>query len=156
MSALGQKQTSRQLEGMSLYPQKQTLPNGLVVLTAGKRSDFFPAEFLYAGLGLRPGSYYCSPTVCSCRRWPELVSTRVLLGQFLLSGNSWNLFFGFPLLILGLELLGNARFFLAEILIMVCRTPVPDHLRVSFVPSPAAPTSSPFGFLGGCPLTRNS
>ena len=56
MSALGQKQTSRQLEGMSLYPQKQTLPNGLVVLTAGKRSDFFPAEFLYAGLGLRPGA----------------------------------------------------------------------------------------------------
>jgi hypothetical protein len=25
-------------------------------LTAGKRSDFFPAEFLYADLGLRPGA----------------------------------------------------------------------------------------------------
>ena len=53
MSALGQKQTSRQLEGMSALPPK-ALPNGLVVLTAGKRSDFFPAEFLYAGVGLRP------------------------------------------------------------------------------------------------------
>ena len=27
-----------------------------MVLTAGKRSDFFPAEFLYADLGLRPGA----------------------------------------------------------------------------------------------------
>ena len=25
-----------------------------MVLTAGKRSDFFPAEFLYAGVRLRP------------------------------------------------------------------------------------------------------
>jgi hypothetical protein len=39
---------------MSAFPQKQILPNGLVVLTAGKRSDFFPAELLYAGVGLRP------------------------------------------------------------------------------------------------------
>ena len=28
---------------------------GSVVLTAGKRPDFSTAEFLYAGLGLRPG-----------------------------------------------------------------------------------------------------
>ena len=28
-----------------------------VVLTAGKRSDFFLAEFLYADLGLRPGRH---------------------------------------------------------------------------------------------------
>jgi len=45
---------SRRFAQYPLYPQKQTLPNGLVVLTAGKRSDLFPAEFLYAGVGLRP------------------------------------------------------------------------------------------------------
>ena len=75
---------------MSALPPKADLPNGLVVLTAGKRSDFFPAEFLYAGVGLRPVALALLDSRVHVAARNELVSTRLLLGQFPLSGNSWN------------------------------------------------------------------
>src|SRR5262249_28160203 len=61
-----------------------------VALTAGKRSDLFPAEFLYAGVGLPPVALALLDSRVHVDAGNELVSPRLLLGQFPLSGNSWN------------------------------------------------------------------